>query len=147
VAGKRWDGDDRGAGVANAGALVPGASELLLAMGLSGWVAEEPETHLLPHLVETCSSLEFALLGAAVDETGTFVVRLRWTGPWPGPAAIRAAVFGLIGSVAESCCYVRQHPPGDRSAAPLVFDVCTGSVAGDSRFEPHGHTLRLSVEP
>jgi hypothetical protein len=57
----RWDSDERGDGVADATALVPGAEELLDAMRRPRWVAEEPEAHLLPHLVQACARAKAVL--------------------------------------------------------------------------------------
>jgi hypothetical protein len=45
----RWEGDDRGRGIATAGQLVPGVGDLLAAFNEPDWVAEQPEAHLLPH--------------------------------------------------------------------------------------------------
>jgi hypothetical protein len=47
---RRWDDDERGEGVADAGAFAQGAEELVDAMRRPNWVAEQPEVHLLPHL-------------------------------------------------------------------------------------------------
>ena len=49
MVGLRWDGDERGEGVADATAFAAGADELVGAMRRPGWVPEEPEVHLLPH--------------------------------------------------------------------------------------------------
>ncbi len=42
MADVRWDGDERGKGVADARALAPGAGELADAMQEPDWVAESP---------------------------------------------------------------------------------------------------------
>jgi hypothetical protein len=137
--GRRWDGDERGEGVADAVSFAPGAEALVEAMRTRNWVAEEPELHLLPHLEQCCESLPFELIGAQVSEDGTFDVDLRWTGETNGIGHVRAAIFALVGSFAEVATYVRQ-----RRGDSTVFEVVTGSPEAES-FAPHGHAVRLHV--
>jgi hypothetical protein len=134
----RWDGDERGRGVADAAALIPGAQELLAALAEPGWVAEEPEAHLVPHLRRADGPLVFE--SAEVDPDGVLAVELRWRGEGNRRAVIRA-VWALLGEVAESASYVRG--PADEGDA--VWEVVTGMLAPDTPFAPHGHTLRLRV--
>jgi hypothetical protein len=134
---RRWDGDERGEGVADAAAFVAGVGELLAAMQAPAWVAEDPDLHLLPHLRRACEALPLELGGTAVAD-GVFEVELRWTGPERRPAEVRAAVFGLVGTFAESASYVRERPGG-------LFDVVTGMLDSDGFFAAHGHTLRITV--
>lgn len=143
---RRWDGDERGEGVADASQLAAGAGELIEAMRRPNWVAEEPELHLLPHLERACESLPLEILDARTTDDGSYEVRLAWTGDGTGVGAIRAAVFSLLGGIAEPASYVRQRraDASDGSETELRFDVVTGIVDEDP-FKPHGHTLRLSV--
>ena len=60
---------------------------------------------------------------------------------------MRAAVFSLVGSFAELATYVRQRRSeetevGDRT---FLFEVVTGILDGETRFAPHGHTVRVRV--
>lgn len=103
------------------------------------WVAEDPELHLLPHLQRACERLPFELVGTSTSRDAA-AVRLAWNGDG-GVGAVRAAVFALVGSVAESTTYVRQRRDGDE----LSFEVVTGAVGTDSRFAPHGHALVFKV--
>lgn len=139
----RWDTDERGDGIADATALVPGAEELLAAMRKPRWVAEDPEAHLLPHLVRACAreGSVLALEGARATSDGSLLVDLRWKGTKRDRQGARAAVYALIGEVAESASYVRQG----RDADAILYDVATGMLAADSSFAPHGHILRLRV--
>jgi hypothetical protein len=146
MAGDRWDGDERGDGVADATQFVDGAEELIAAMRRPNWVAEQPEAHLLPHLERACESLPLRILDARVSDDGRYDVRLRWIGDEPGIGLIRAAIFGLLGGIAEPASYVRQRrtaSSGDSGEA-LTFDVVTG-IVDEVPFKPHGHTLRFSV--
>ncbi len=152
--GRRWDIDERGRGVGDAAALVPGASELLAALEHPDWVAEDPEAHLLPHLRRWCEreQARLELVSARVRDDATFVVELRWLGDEGDTRGAREAVFALIGSVAESATYVRQRRrdgAGDvdepSTAEPLVFETATGMLRGDTTFAEHGHTLELIV--
>jgi hypothetical protein len=116
---------------------------LLEAMHQSDWVAEEPELHLLPHLVATLarSDSPLRLLGTRTDADGSFVVDLEWTGPAPSRREQRAAIFTLVGAIAESATAV--HEEGCEDGA--TFRVVTGLLEGDSPFASHGHTLSLRV--
>ena len=125
---------------------------------LSGWVAEDPDAHLLPHLERACEreALPFELLGAGVEEDAAYGVRLRWRGDPRDLRGIRAAAFALIGAVAESATYVRQrrvaadgHVPTDvdlPGAGDVLFEVATGMLEPDTSFATHGHVLLLRVE-
>src|SRR5262245_50735850 len=146
MVGLRWDGDERGEGVADATAFAPAAVELVDAMQLPTWVTEEPERHLLPHIEQACRMLPFEIEGAGVAAEGSFDVRLRWTEQAPSVGQIRAAVFALVGSFAEVSTYMRQR----RIAAmaeedeTLLFEIVTG-ILDDGAFAPHGHTVRITV--
>jgi hypothetical protein len=146
MADRRWDDDERGEGVADAAQFVDGASELIAAMRRPNWVAEQPDMHLLPHLERACQELPFRILEARTSDDGVYDVRLGWTGDEAGVGVIRASIFGLLGSIAESSSYIRQRrtTTSDGSNAMLSFDVVTGMV-DEMPFTPHGHTLRLSV--
>ena len=102
--------------------------------------------HLLPHLEQACETLPFRILDARTSDDGAYDVQLGWTGDEAGVGVIRASIFGLLGSIAESSSYVRQRRtnPRDGYTTMLTFDVVTGMV-DEAPFKPHGHTLRLSV--
>jgi hypothetical protein len=57
--------------------------------------------------------------------------------------AIRASMFRLLGSIAEPSSCIRQRRTGSGDEM-LTFDVVTG-IVDEMPFEPHRHTLRLSV--
>ena len=139
----RWDPDERGIGVADARAHLARLDALRAAAAEDGWIAEEPEAHLLPHIrrhVEEDGQL--AIDGTATEPDGTFVVDLRWTGPADADrVTIRVAAYGLIGSVAEGISAIAEV----REPTFLVFEVVTGMLAGESAFASHGHTLRLRI--
>jgi hypothetical protein len=145
----RWDGDDRGRGIGDAEQLVPGASELVAAFSESEWVAELPEHHLRPHVEEWCKQDgRLTLTDAVVDDRDAYVLELKWIGEPAGVGQVRAAVFSLVGSFAESATYVRQRTvqrDPDSSAVSLRFEVGTGELASEARFHPHGHTLVINV--
>jgi hypothetical protein len=144
----RWDGDDRGQGIGAAAQLVPGATELIAAFRKPGWVAEQPEVHLLPHVQAWSRRDErLALTGADSNGTAAYVLDFQWLDAAGGVGAARAAVFALIGSFAEAATYVRQRhrTDGDRSAVTLQFEVGTGELAPDTRFAPHGHVVVINV--
>ena len=142
---RRWDDDERGEGVADASQFAEGASELIAAMRRPNWVAEEPGCTFC-HTSDTparCS--RFA------SWTQTFPMTARTTCSSVGRGtsrvgAIRASIFSLLGSIAESSSYIRQRgtSTNDGPNGMLTFEVVTGMV-DEMPFKPHGHTLRLSV--
>lgn len=140
----RWDPDERGIGVADARAHLVRLDALRAAAAEDGWVAEEPEAHLLPHIRRHVDDGgELAIDGTATEPDGTFVVDLRWIGAADANrGTIRVATYGLIGSVAEGISAIAEV----REAEALVFEVVTGMLAGESAFAPHGHTLRLRID-
>ena len=138
----RWEGDERGQGVGDAGQLVAGASELLEAFREPAWVAEQPELHLLPHIEAWCDAdPRLALTGAPTDYVAAYVLDLSWHGASASVGEARAAVFALIGSFAESATYVRQR----RTPSGLHFEVGTGELGSDARFAPHGHVVVINL--
>jgi hypothetical protein len=142
---RRWDGDERGRGVADASALADGARDLLEAMVEPDWVAEEPEAHLLPHLRRACEQASSALQleHARVEDDGSLFVALCWRGEREDRGGARAAAYSLIGQVAEAASYVRERREGDA----VVYEVATGMLPSDTSFAPHGHVLTLRISP
>jgi hypothetical protein len=138
-----------GRGVGSAVQLVPGAGELTAAFGRPDWVAEQPELQLLPHVEAWCHhDRRLALTGAHSDGTRAYVLDLEWRSTAGSFGAVRAAVFSLIGSFAESASYVRQRRvvSDDGGHAPeLRFEVGTGELGSDARFVPHGHVVLINV--
>src|SRR5688500_17219621 len=131
---RRWDGDARLVGVRDALEAAPPVRLLLEAMADGGWVAEQPEHHLLPHLRAASGELGVELVAAdTIDDV--LVVRIALEPARPREA--RHVVFSLLGAIAEQSTHVRQD--GD------AFMVVTGSVDGDEPFKPHGHLLRILV--
>jgi len=144
--GPRWDGDERGEGVADAAAFAGGAVELVEAMGRPNWVSEEPEVHLFPHIEQACRMLPFEIVEARPAADGSFDLRLRWTDQEWRVGLVRAAVFALVGSFAEVATYARQHRimATETGAETLLFEIVTG-ILDDGLFAPHGHTVRITV--
>jgi hypothetical protein len=149
MVGRRWDGDERGEGVADATGFVAGVSELVYAMRSPNWVAEEPGVHLLPHIERACQTLPLEVEEARLTDDGSFDVRLFWTAQGWRVGEIRAAVFALVGSFAELATYVRQRRlTTENTEETLVFEIVTGILDdGDNVFAPHGHTVQISVSP
>jgi hypothetical protein len=145
----RWDGDERGQGIGDAAQLVSGAGELIEAFRQPAWVAEQPELHLLPHIEAWCQrDRRLGLTGANVDGADAYALDFEWHGETGSVGEARAAVFSLIGSFAESATYIRQRRvAGDRAGRPkkLQFEVGTGEIGADARFEPHGHVVLINV--
>jgi hypothetical protein len=149
MGGMRWDGDSRGEGVADAAAFVAGVLELADAMRRSSWVAEEPGVHLLPHIERAATELLLEVEDARLSADGSFDVRLVWKGQGWRVGEIRAAVFALVGSFAETATYVRQRRPAtDNGHETLLFEIVTGMLDDlGGVFAPDGHTVKISVLP
>jgi hypothetical protein len=141
---RRWDTDERGAGVGSAAAYLPDLQRLAAEMVADTWVAEEPAVHLLPHLQRFCEGPEspFRLLSTAVEPDGTYSVALAWTAPAGSAGAQRQAVYALVGTIAEQATYVHER----READGTVFEMVTGLLEGAGTFRGHGHTLRLRIK-
>ena len=135
----RWDVDERGHGVADAGAMAGGVRELLDATAVEDWVTEEPEAHLLPHIRRTCEDLGLDVLSATTEDA-VLVVCISWSDARPA-AERRAAVFRIVGSFAEAATSIRVREESD------AFEVITGMLEGDSHFDPHGHMVRFELVP
>jgi hypothetical protein len=139
----RWDPDARGVGVGDARGSLARLDALRAAAAEAGWVAEDPESHLLPHLVRHIEGgAPWSLVARATDADGTFGVELRWAGaPDADRRTIRSAIYALIGVVAEATSLVIESTEGDRH----VFEVVTGMLSDQTGFASHGHTIRLTV--
>jgi hypothetical protein len=139
----RWDPDERGIGVGDARAHLARLDALRAAADQDGWVAEEPEAHLLPHILRHVGDgAPWAIDGTSTEPDGTFVVDLRWIGPADADRrSIRAAAYELIGVVAEGTTEIAEVQGPDRHA----FEVVTGMLADQTEFASHGHTLRLMI--
>jgi hypothetical protein len=143
VEGRRWEGDARGLGIASGAPFAAGVAELADAMQGDGWVAEEAEAHLLPHIERACSDggVPLGVAGAEACDDGVFVVTLHWHTNAPRFDALRRAVFAVVGAFSESSTFVRQR----LADGEIWFDVTTGMMSSQTRFAPHGHLVRLRV--
>jgi len=143
----RWDIDERRIGVGHARAFQPTVDDLARFVDEDGWVAEEPEAHLLPHLERAAADTKrLKIVATSTDDAGRFLVDFAWTGSGdPDPREVRIAMYGLVGTIAEEITTIRE-PDRVRGAE---LEMLTGmSGTGASPFATHGHTLRLRiVEP
>jgi hypothetical protein len=137
---RRWDTDTRGVGVGDAQRWRPTLDLVRELTERAGWIAEEPELHLLPHLEVASPNLGIA--GTAVEPSGELVVDLEWIGPTAADRrAIRTALFALVGAIGETVTVVLE-PPASRGRE---LEVLTGVLPSEAGFATHGHTLRLRV--
>ena len=138
---RRWDTDARGAGVADAASHAGSVSRLLATLTEPDWVAEDPEIHLIPHLAEAARALGLEL---TVTDASAANLEVRVSAPATmSPREARAAVHGLVGSIAEGSTHVREVESG------RTYEVVTGMLDGDGPpampFAAHGHVLRIVV--
>ena len=131
---RRWDTDERGTGVRDAAAFAQPVRDLLDTLGRDGWVAEDPDAHLLPHLEAATAEAGRSISSwANVDGVLEIVLRVR---DEESRGARRAAAYRLVASIAEASTHVRELEPG-------VFEVLTGMLPGDGSFATHGHVVRI----
>ena len=138
----RWEGDERRRGIADAARFGEGPTKLLKEMRASGWITEDPVSHLLPHIEAAIEAgAPFTITTTETETDGTFAVGLRAhaVDEHRPHAALRAAAFALIGSFAESTTFVEEREE--------EFVVVTGLLDDQTHFAPHGHTVRLILEP
>ncbi|MBP2705351.1 hypothetical protein JOL79_16160 [Microbispora sp. RL4-1S] len=134
---RRWDDDERLTGIADGSAMEPSVTRLLDAMRRDGWIAEDPQAHLLPHLRRACGA-EWLLTGDRLLDDGVYEVHVSLAGDQEGVHVHRDAIR-LLSAIAEPVFFVRQAGAG-------VFECVTGVLDGDAPgFASHGHLVRLVV--
>jgi hypothetical protein len=139
---RRWDIDERGHGIASGDVFTPNVTELAEAMADPGWVTEDPDVHLLPHLAAACSEPGAPLrLVSARSEDEVFVVELEARDGSSSTGERKRAAVALAAAITEDSTHIRQRTLDDVTE----FDVATGTVASGSPFAPHGHLVRLRV--
>jgi hypothetical protein len=92
---RRWQGDAGGIGNADGRTHLPEIRPLCDALAQPGWIAEDPEIHLLPRLSQACAAAgsPWTLTAAAMGADGGFEVALTWSGAGPvrvAPRSLRA---------------------------------------------------------
>jgi hypothetical protein len=138
---RRWDTDDRFVGVADASGFARGIEQLAELARRPGWVAEEPEVHLVPHLREA-NIAGLQLTECQTRSDGVLAVAATYT-PDASRHDIRQRAWALLGSIAEPAASVREDVDGEI----IVFDVVTGIPDGPGPFASHGHSVRLILTP
>ncbi len=137
----RWEGDTIGAGVGDAGEFAPRLRRLLNEMVLPDWVTEDPQKHLLPHIERAVDEGAPFRIVDDIVVSAVYVLTLTWQRQEGSISQLRADVFALVGTVAETTTHVQQRVRADR----VEFEVVTGILEGESRFRTHGHMLRLKI--
>ena len=142
---RRWDIDALGVGIADARALAPRIGALGEVAELPGWVAEEPDAHLWPHIERAVAAPGSPWRSAAysIGDDGRLVVELVLE-PVDADrrrAALQSEVMRLLGLVIEGATYIEVEAwsPDD----VLAVDVVTGMLDDQTPFKTHGHTLRI----
>src|SRR5215212_8647669 len=101
---RRWDTDERQHGIASGAPLLPHARLLVEHLQRDGWIAEQPEAHLLPHLSEGSA---FQITGERLREDGVYEVTLDLAADIKGVGVLREAIR-LLSAIAEPGFFVRQ---------------------------------------
>jgi hypothetical protein len=141
VESRRWDGDERGAGIASGQPFAPGVAALQAHLEAEDWVAEDPHAHLLPHIARTCAAAgDLSVVKTEIGEDGVLDVTLDWQ-PGDDSPPLRNRVFEVIGSFAESSTHVEQRA----ADGTVEYDVVTGMLDGQTPFLTHGHLVRFRI--
>jgi hypothetical protein len=132
----RWDTDERFVGIASGRAAVPPVRALVDHCERGGWITEDPDAHLLPHLRRACERPDsvWRLREAALQDDGVYLVRVDYMGHGD---VVRDAVR-LLSVIAEPAFFVRK-------VGTKVIDCVTGVLDGDGEFASHGHLVRLQL--
>jgi len=139
---KRWDTDERGIGAGHARDAAQDVQRLLDAMQQDGWVAEDPDAHLLPHIaaaVERAPAL-WRLVDTD-DEVNRYVVDLEWRRRRGNMRDLVTDTYALIGCIAETHAHITHR----RGATTVEFDITTGMLGGEGPFAAHGHVVILRI--
>jgi hypothetical protein len=134
----RWDTDTRYEGIADASAMAADVERLLEAMQRPGWVTEDPDAHLLPHLERACAGdgSPWMLLDQRLEAEGVYVVELRHADP--DRSGVERDAVRLLSVIAEHTFHVR-------TVNARTYDCVTGMLDADGEFASHGHLIRLVV--
>jgi hypothetical protein len=126
--------------VATAAPNAAAVERLLAAMLEPDWVAEDPEAHLLPQ-IQAVANGPMQLVEASTNEHGELVAKIAVKIPRTDSRRrhMRLLAYSVVSSFAEISTFIEEHE--EDGAVGLV--VTTGQLAGQSRFAPHGHTVRL----
>jgi hypothetical protein len=142
VTTRRWDTDERGRGIASGEAFAGNLRDLADLMADPGWVAEDPEAHLLPHVQAACDVPGSDLrLDRAWSDREILIVELTSMTPDPSIGHLRRAALTIVAAFAEGSTHVRQRRAGE----VLEFEIATGTAPNDGSFAPHGHLVRLRI--
>jgi hypothetical protein len=137
---RRWDTDERRHGVADAATMAPFVDELGKLVTVPGWVAEEPELHLLPHIERVISAEPDASIADTRVVDGVLQVDIEI----PRDASrgrAREVAYRAVASFGEALTLVRQAGDGDEP----TFEVVTGMLPGSAEFATHGHRVTIRV--
>ncbi|HJY24738.1 MAG TPA: hypothetical protein VJ649_03575 [Actinomycetes bacterium] len=134
----RWDTDRRYNGIADASAMVVDVERLLEAMRRPGWVTEDPDAHLLPHLERACAQdgSPWTLLDERLQADGVYVIELGHA--HPDSSHVGRDAVRLLSVIAENAFNVR-------TVNSRTYDCVTGMLDDDGEFSSHGHLIRLVV--
>jgi hypothetical protein len=138
---RRWDGDQRGRGIASGAPFAPGVTALRERLDQADWVTEDAHAHLLPHIARACAAAgDVEIRETRLTEDGILEVALDWH-PFDDSPPLRNRIFGIIGSFAESSTHVLQRT----EAETRTYDVVTGMLPDQTPFRTHGHLVRFRV--
>ncbi|MFE5542109.1 hypothetical protein ACFQ78_41280 [Streptomyces sp. NPDC056519] len=137
---RRWDIDERFTGIASGRALADPVRRLAEHLEREGWVTEDPDAHLLPHLRRWCErpGSGWRLLEARLLDDGVYEVELEPTGGTPVAGLLVRDVIPLLAQVAETSFAVRQV--GDD-----IIECVTGMLDDDGPYAAHGHLIRVRI--
>lgn len=135
---RRWDGDTAGRGIGTGAAIIPLLNSFAEQASGDGWLTEDPVSHLLPHIREAAIRAGLTVVRTS-EADGVLMIDVSATNT--RPRDVRAGIFALVGSFAESDTSVHERV----SDGGREYDVATGMRPGEGGFAGHGHLVRFRV--
>jgi len=140
VATRRWDGDPPAKGCGRRLGSPMMCARFLTTLGAPDGSGRSrcPSPAAHSELVAEANS-SWTLRRAEMAEA-VYVVSLDWAAQPPRLGRLRADLFALLGTIAESATYIHQRVLDDA----VCYDVATGMLAANA-VPTHGHLVRLRI--
>ncbi|MFC9768602.1 hypothetical protein [Rhodococcus jostii] len=137
---RRWDTDEHFTGLASGRSFAPNVGRLVAHLEREGWVTEDPDAHLLPHLQGFCEQPDsrWRLIGARLLDDGVYAVDIGPSAEMATPNLPIRETIPLLGQVAEASFAVQQIDEN-------TIECVTGMLDGDGPYATHGHLIRLHI--
>jgi hypothetical protein len=139
---RRRDGDTPAQVPQSGRWIVPNLQRLLTELGRPGWVTDRPEMAFLLPIQAACADAGSPwTFQEVLPSADAYIVTVSWHHPGGNLYDLRADVFTLLGTIAESVTFVHQT----QTPTAVEYRIATGTLAEDGPFASHGHIILLRV--